>query len=459
VFGYFQFMNITQQQLIINDSQKILDLDINTIFIESYPNESDLSKININKYNAAQLIGLIKKSISQLKSEVANGYGLLLPCRENFQNDWGQISLDSELTLILIHLQSKQFDLLEPLIDKFIYYQIRYGFWDRSSIQMYSIEGERVKEVHNLIELNSAAINKNIKLQEKLFSDLDKKLFEISDLIFSKNNDLEKIEDVYKSANEKLPQLVSILADAKNKNTEIDGILKNLNSKVETLSLNIENNRTDFSNIKEVSKSLNEDIKVKIEEVNLTLETALENNKFIESRKSLIENLTGLAADGALGSKFGSRQGELDKKVKNWIFVLPFMTILTISWVIIVFTCLRANLSNEYFNLIVNILKTSPAFLLLGFVFSQYTKERNLQEEYAFKAAVAMTLTAYSNLLENVDLPENKSRQDMLTSSIELLYKQPKIHSEKNNTLLSLNARNLNESVKKLTDLIKEIKN
>jgi hypothetical protein len=135
------------------------------------------------------------------------------------------------------------------------------------------------------------------------------------------------------------------------------------------------------------------------------------------------------------------------------------MTILSIVWVIIVFTSLRVSLGNEYLNLAVNILKTTPAFILLGFVFSQYTKERNLQEEYAFKASVAMTLTAYSNMLENVDLPENKSRQDMLTSSIELLYKQPKIHSEKQNNLLSLNAKNLNEAVKKFTDLIKEVKN
>lgn len=452
-------MNITQQQLIITDSQKILDLDINTIFIESYPNESDLSKININKYNAAQLIGLIKKTITQLQTEVANGYGLLLPCRENFQNDWGSISLDSELTSILNHLQSKQFDSLEPLIDKFIYYQIRYGFWDRSNIQMYSVEEERVKEVHDLIELNYTAIIKNIKLQEKLFTDLDKKIFEISDLILSKNKDLEKVEEVYKSANEKLPQLVSILADAKNKNTEIDGILKNLNDKVETLSLNIENNKTEFSNIKEVSKNLIEDIKDKIEEASLNLKTALENNAFIESRKSLIENLTGLAADGALGSKFGTRQEELDKKVQNWVYGIPIMTIFSILWVIVVFTSLRANLGNEYLNLTVNILKTTPVFLLLGFVFSQYTKERNLQEEYAFKAAVAMTLTAYSNMLENVDLPENKSRQDMLTSSIELLYKQPKIHSEKYKNILTLNARDLNESVKKLTELIKEVRN
>jgi hypothetical protein len=451
-------MNLTQQQLIITDSQKILDLDINAIFIGSYLNESDLSKININKYNAAQLIGLIKKTITQLQSEVANGYGLLLPCRENFQNDWGSISLDSELITIFNHLQSKEFDLLEPLIDKFIYYQIRYGFWDRSSIQMFSVEEERVKQVHSLIELNYAAINNNIKLQQKLFSDLNSKIIEISELILSKNKDLEKVEEIYKSANEKLPQLVSILSDAKNKNTEIDGILKNLTDKIKTLSLNIEDNKTEFFNIKEGSKNLTDSLKVKIDEATLTLKNALEKNEFIESRKSLIEKLTGMAADGALGSKFGTRQKELDAKVQKWVYGIPIMTILSIVWVIVVFTCISANLGNQYLNLTVNILKTSPAFLLLGFVVSQYTKERNLQEEYAFKAAVAMTLTAYSNMLENVDLPGNKSRQDMLTSSIEQLYKQPKIHSEKNNNILSINARNLNESVKKLTDLIKEVK-
>ena len=94
----------------------------------------------------------------------------------------------------------------------------------------------------------------------------------------------------------------------------------------------------------------------------------------------------------------------------------------------------------------------------MGFVFSQYKKERNLQEEYAFKSAVAMTLTAYSEMLSNADNDDNNSRQQMLLKSIELVYNQPQIHPVKSETLFSFNTKDLKETVVELTDTLKNIK-
>ncbi|MBC7451251.1 MAG: hypothetical protein H7259_07155, partial [Cytophagales bacterium] len=95
---------------------------------------------------------------------------------------------------------------------------------------------------------------------------------------------------------------------------------------------------------------------------------------------------------------------------------------------------------------------------LMGFVFSQYSKERNLQEEYAFKSAVAMSLTAYSGMLEKNDSEENKTRQEMLLKSIQQVYMQPRIHAEKPDKIYSLNGKHLKEAIQTLSEAVKNIK-
>ena len=134
------------------------------------------------------------------------------------------------------------------------------------------------------------------------------------------------------------------------------------------------------------------------------------------------------------------------------------MSVLTGVWIVIVFTCLLPHFTNEWLNIMISILKTSPAFILLGFVFSQYKKERNLQEEYAFKSAVAMTLTAYSEMLSESDDPKNISRQQMLLKSIEMVYNQPQIYPAKSEPLFSFNTKSLKETIETLSEAVKNIK-
>ena len=165
-----------------------------------------------------------------------------------------------------------------------------------------------------------------------------------------------------------------------------------------------------------------------------------------------------MAADGSLGSKFDQRQITLSDGLSFWKWGVPLVTFLSVLWVIAVFTWLPTHTNNEWINLLVNLLKTTPAFILMGFVFSQYGKERNLQEEYAFKSAVAMTLTAYSGMLEKGDDAVNKTRQEMLLKSIQQVYLQPRIHPEKPDRIYSANGKHLKDAIQTLSEAVKNIK-
>src|SRR5690606_9636661 len=113
---------------------------------------------------------------------------------------------------------------------------------------------------------------------------------------------------------------------------------------------------------------------------------------FLNGKKEEINRLLGMAADASLGTKYNDRGEKVGKGLKFWQWAVPISVVAAVIWVIVVFTCLKSTEFDVWVNLAINLLKTSPVFILMGFVFSQYTKERNLQEEWLFKAAVAMTI-------------------------------------------------------------------
>ncbi|MBK8855717.1 MAG: hypothetical protein IPN10_16835 [Saprospiraceae bacterium] len=280
-----------------------------------------------------------------------------------------------------------------------------------------------------------------------------------NDLISIKRKELDEISELLISARNQITTITETTSSATNKETEIGGILKNLNEKVISISETIVSNEEEFTKIKTESTGLAETLKSSLDSAKTNMDKTKGDLTFIESKKKEIETLTGMAADGSLGSKFNQRKIDLTTSVNYWTLAVIIVTILAAGWIYIVFVVLNAGLSNEWINLLVNVIKTSPAFILVGFVFSRYSKERTLQEEYAFKSAIAMTLTAYSQMLEAEDSDENISRQQMLLRSIEMIYTQPRLYNEKTESL-SLNVvKQLKETVDTLTESVKNIKN
>lgn len=451
-------MNINQKQIVQDSLEAIKSTDIEQHLIAAYPTETDFSKINISKYNAAEFLFLFNKMITQLEEELENGLGFLLPFTEHYANDFGVVNLQTDLSHIHSYLISNQFAAVEPVLDRLIHYQIKNGFWNKSEVKSHPVELEELKKQKTLIDLNQKALDKNLIANNGLKANLEKSILDFNTYIDEKKLELTQITNLLSTANTQLTEINTIVFNVTNKDTEIDGILKNIKDKVSMVSESITEYETDFTAIKRDNSLLKLELETAIAKALEDLKKSKEGIEFIESNKEEIVRLTGMAADGALGSKFDQRQDKLDKGLIVWKCAIPIMSILAGAWVVIVFKYLVPDFKDEWVNILVSIIKTSPGFILLGFVFSQYKKERNLQEEYAFKSAVAMTLTAYSEMLSNADNDDNNSRQQMLLKSIELVYNQPQIHPVRSETLFSFNTKDLKETVSTLTDALKNIK-
>lgn len=108
-------------------------------------------------------------------------------------------------------------------------------------------------------------------------------------------------------------------------------------------------------------------------------------------------------------------------------------SILSIVWVYLVFTNFSSDLGMPWVNLVVNAVKTSPAWLLVEFCIAQYKKEREYQEQYAFKSAVAMTITSYSDMLSDNKHDEISIKERLLLQAVNNIYEKPTIVQEKKN--------------------------
>ena len=115
----------------------------------------------------------------------------------------------------------------------------------------------------------------------------------------------------------------------------------------------------------------------------------------------------------------------MTKPVNKWLRIVIGMSTLTFVAIIAIFTNgfgLWGEVLKDFttIQLIINTIKTFPFFFLLFYSISQYNKEQNFQEEYAFKSAVALTIKAYADIVV-----DEKLKDEMIISSVNAVYKSP----------------------------------
>jgi len=460
-------MNLSQRQDVLNAIENILSKNLDSALTNARTGVDNISTLQFGDYPYAEFKAMLERMLHQLKNELQNGFGLFLPIQETFNNEYQVVALDKDIaqlnTLLFSNrpnrpnIQNSHLQ-IATLLQKLVYYQIVHGFWDRSSVKKHDVDSEAIEAVKIKVELGATQLEKSLAKFAEQQSLLSLKMQEIDSFIGNISNRAEELGSFLTKAKDTEIGITEVRASCLIKAEEINSTAKAIFEKQIEITGDISSYRTEHEKLKADISS------VQLESTKLNAVTkelndgALTDAASINAQKSEILRLVGMAADGSLGYKFAERKKELNSTVNWWILGVFGTSLLAVTWAVIVFVCLEAKAGNLYIDLLVNLVKTSPGFILMGFVLKQYTKERNLQEEYAFKSAVAMTLTSYSGMLEQKDVESNKSRQDMLLKSIAQVYSKPKSHIEKVEKPISINTKDLTDSVKALTEVVKEIK-
>jgi hypothetical protein len=460
-------MNITQRQEILDLIEKLDKFDM-----LGFLKAQGIDNIETYQYNDrvySEFSTQFSRMNLQLKAEVNGRDYKFLPMIFNSNTEFGNINLTQDLNELLssIKIHGNEGGVVRTL-DRLIFYQVAFGFWDRSSVNVHDSRTIDIKR--KLSELS--VLEEKFKTQHEK---IEKDLTTVNDLSTQLKDGLTQISSnsgqivVTKQESDAFVlEIKRNLDDANVTKTQINALETTITEASNKIKSDINENSKKFNEIEIQNKALQD-------ELMKSVEVALEDQKnirnthtYIDSQRDQIAKMVGLATDGAIGYKFDERQKSIFKSSWFWKIAVPVSYIIAAIWIVIVFSILKSKMDNEWLNLVINSLKTTPVWFLVAFCTNQYKKEREFEEEYAFKSAVAMTITSYTSLLSNDDVNNMKTKDQVLSKVLDNLYASPlKKEMERKSVFrarkkvvsdMASKSKELEEILRPVIELMKEIK-
>lgn len=447
-------MNISQKQQILDAIQGFKNNDFESAFAKRYTNTATVDSVQAGDYTVAELLALAQKAILKLENRLQSEDWQILPLTQNL-NEYGLINLHSLLIQMTRHLANAMYPQSATQIKALVYYEIQNGFWTTSQ----KIElGIRESSLDKL-ERRASLMMKHIEERQNNINILIDEVNSIKEelQIFSK----EKRQE-YQVLRQNQEESRAVLADIKNKETlaareqaNISKIYEQCDKVLETLQEERETAKKQQAEINQQNADIqaaNQQLK---EEINSDLTQIRETYNTTTKYKEDIAKMMGFIADGTLAHSFHEQRKRKIWGIVIWGVCTGLSLIGLIGWIYAVFTYWPANTGNEWANIIINAIKSSPLAFLFGFALTHLAKNCNIKEEYAYREAVALTLTAYMEQLEN---EENSDKKTLLLQTIEKLYTKPILSNDEAKSPIKISTKDFTDVMAQLTEAVKAIK-
>ena len=316
-------------------------------------------------------------------------------------------------------------------------YESTNGFWDNNRILQTNGRGgfssfllQRELE-EKKVEQNDE-LNGRIEEAKALKTQLSMLLTDVEQLKKKLQTENEVLQNSNARAEASIAQVRQAEVDSASISGKIETLYKQLTANAEASQKAFELDRMRFVELSSTSNDLKQQFEGAMvglnnirNEFNTVLSSAQESEKHILDQKDAIAELRGFAADGALGGVFDRRRKQLSKTVLLWIAISAIAAVTGGSWIIQVvhdYPVHDSVTGIDWGAVLTNSLRSFPALIVVYFCLAQYTKERNLEEEYAFKAAVSMSITAYASMVGM-----NDERTKMLIATVQGVYTPPSL--------------------------------
>jgi hypothetical protein len=171
------------------------------------------------------------------------------------------------------------------------------------------------------------------------------------------------------------------------------------------------------------------------------LQTLTKNNQEVAELKKAVRTLITPAIAGSLSEAFQARRDVVYRGRLVWLAgcvllgaVSTYATFDFVHTVTAAATNIGAKPSNEYpiplwTVIAVRTVVLLPLFAGFGFAFAQYRKERDFEEEYAHKSAVANSLPNYGDLAR-----DHATRDQIVTAATSVIFSSPSEQARKMET-------------------------
>jgi len=447
-------MNLSQKQNILNVIESFEKTDFEIAFANKYKDTATIDSISAADYSVAELLTLSRKSIEQLKSRLNSDDWQVLPLSQNL-NEYGNVSINNVIANISNHLVNCNYNHAAISIKALVYYEILNGFWNvPKKIDL----GVRVNTLSKL-EQKATLMMTHAEERQKKVNDLIGEVEKIKEALTTFKAEKESDFNTLKQNQSESNTLLSEIKNLKNQvdnthstintiNAQCDSVLKKLKEEQESVDKQQKEIYRQNEEIDATNKRLNDEVASESAKVKEAFET-------VTHHKDEVAKMMGYIADGTLSHSFNHRKQEVTKSIRWWGVWTILSLIALVAWIFVVFTYFPAQTSNEWVNVVINSVKSSPLAFVFGYALTQLSKERLIKEEYAYRETVALTLTAY---LEQLEGENNADRKNLLLQTVEKLYTKPLVAKGESLSPIKMKSKDFMDVMTNLTEAIKTIK-
>lgn len=289
--------------------------------------------------------------------------------------------------------------------------------------KMNQLKKQEVEIANQKKEIKSALAQK--KALDNLVSKANTAVENINQIVAQSENNKNKTEEIVSSTTQSNQNATALLSTIQQNETTSNQLLANTktsNSEVTALEPKIKEFYSKIDQYRNDISSTTEDAEEAVKTNKEETEKLINHLKQLEDQiKVQIEKATGFS----LFHSFQTRQYELAKSKKFWIYALGFLVLA--SWGVSIFVIqTTTNFDVAFFG---KLSMTLPLIYAIYFCTVHYGRERKLEEEYAFKSNISISLIPYQELVEklvNNDQPgEREKYTAFIIDAITKVYTSP----------------------------------
>jgi hypothetical protein len=445
-------MNSAQKQNVANAIQEFYSVEkqFEEIAAKKYKNEQSLDTIIIQDYSLTEIITFSREIVNKISVRIEQDNWQILP-NMLVTHEFGMYQLHQCINEMKIGLTRPNYDYAIQRLKALISYATTNGFWNAPQKIELGIRESSLTKLEERAQLTMEHIDERAKTANATIAQLNEKVKELNQLIAQKQQEFATLQNNQTQSNNLLNNITNFNKNAESFSTTIEQTKNKCNEILADLEKKQE----------KVTQQQN-DIDKQIELANTNIQEFETNSKekidsiqsgydSVSANVEEVRKMMGYIADGTLSHSFNQRKNSIKKSKNIWMWVSLVTLVLLIAWVCVVFILLSANTGIVWADILINGIKATPLACAFGFALSEYGKERNMLEEYAFREAVAVTLTAY---LEQLNGNNTEEQKNLLVNTVEKLYTKP-IISAKEYKLFNFDTKDIAKTAEKVKEIAK----
>lgn len=449
-------MKLEEKTQCLEILNKLKSLAIEQIILNHFGPTDYEKKLIGEKYPVREFIRVLNKMLDNFLSELdSDGWQSLSPYSVE-DASW----LRTDLHQVHLYLSERNFNArLINGVDNLTSYQRRHNFWHRQS----NVVMDDLEEIANQLNLKKEQYKLLINDFSDKEEDNEKRINDLAESISSKTKEFQKLTIHLEESTSALQKIREKAIEGKNEKKNLDEIIAAARKGSEEFGNRMEEERKKFDDFRKEKDEVLKQLSEKIHEITSSqknwddkLAFIAGKEDFIKAKENEINELTGFAVGASLFHTFQNRKKELAESVTFWRYAVAAIAASVIVMLFLIFYINPSTTANgtSWGIFALNSVKSLPAVILLYFAIRQYNKERSFQEEYAFKSSVALTINAYADKLSQEG---NTGKDNLIIASVAKVYETPDSMKEKG-AVISFRSKSLNDTMKTLTEAIKEFK-